>query len=106
LVYPFPNKRHVVEELSRGRNRATGCGSSFRNSRVLTSARWRKPIAIGSAEVGRRPSEGDAGDLDDAGRCRGLDDGASGRGLNLQRLLADGSLRIVARGVKEDASQQ
>ena len=50
----------------------------------------------------RHPHEGNAGDPDDAGRGGDLDDRASGQGPQAAAPLPDGSLRIVARGVKED----
>ena len=68
-----------------------------------------RPLRVphdGAERRGRRhPSEGDAGDPDDAGGGRDLDDGASGRSPEgCSGPLPDGTLRIVARGVKEDSS--
>ena len=49
-----------------------------------------------------RAPEGDARHPDDGGRCRDLDDGTCGRGRAAAAPLPDGTLKIVARGVKED----
>ena len=45
-----PVYRQVVAELSRGRKRSIGCGSSFRRSPVSASARWRNAGAT-DAEI-------------------------------------------------------
>jgi putative SOS response-associated peptidase YedK len=55
-----------------------------------------------NAEVGTIHPQAMAGDPDDAGRRGNLDDGLSGRGPEAAAPASGRSLRIVARGVKED----
>jgi hypothetical protein len=69
---------------------------------------YQRPLHVphDGAELGswRYPSQGNAGDSDNAGRSGDLDDGVIRRNPQAQRPLLDGTLKFVARGVKKDGA--